>query len=156
MSMILKSGDLLKAETDAIVNAVNCVGVMGKGIALQFKQKWPENFKVYKRACDEGRLRPGRMHVHDLGKLAGRPYFIINFPTKDHWRTESQIPWIEEGLIDLVRVVRELGIQSIAIPPLGCGNGGLDWPVVRSMIESAFQPIAESVDLLLFQPLVSR
>lgn len=152
MSLSFTTGDLLKAEADAIVNTVNCVGVMGKGIALQFKKKWPDNYKAYKKACDAGLVRPGKMHVHDLGRFAGRPYHIINFPTKDHWRGGSQLSFIEEGLKDLVRVVREQGIRSIAIPPLGCGNGGLDWEVVRPLIEAAFAPLANEVQVLAYAP----
>lgn len=152
MSMIITSGDLLKAEADAIVNTVNCVGIMGKGIALQFKKKWPENFKAYEKACKAGQVRPGGMFVHDLGRLAGKPYFIINFPTKDHWRGGSELSFIEDGLKDLVRVIEAHGIRSIAIPPLGCGNGGLDWEVVRPMIEKAFEPLKQSVEVLAYAP----
>ncbi len=152
MNSTITSGDLLKAEADAIVNTVNCVGVMGKGIALQFKQKWPDNYKAYKKACDAKLVHPGSMFVYDLGRLAGRPYFIINFPTKDHWRGKSELSFIKEGLNDLVRVVRELGIRSIAIPPLGCGNGGLDWEQVHPLIEHAFLPFADSVKVLTFAP----
>jgi O-acetyl-ADP-ribose deacetylase (regulator of RNase III) len=152
MSMIITSGDLLKAEADAIVNTVNCVGVMGKGIALQFKKKWPENFRAYEKACKAGKVRLGTMFVHDLGGLASKPHFIINFPTKDHWRGKSELSFIEEGLKDLVRVVREYGIRSIAIPPLGCGNGGLDWNVVRPLIEQAFRPLQSEVEVLTYAP----
>lgn len=152
MSVTLTSGDLLKAEADAIVNTVNCVGIMGKGIALQFKKKWPENFKAYEKACRAGQVRPGKMFVHDLGRLAGKPYFIINFPTKDHWRGKSELSFIEDGLKDLVCVVEAHGIRSIAIPPLGCGNGGLDWEVVRPMIEKAFLPLKQSVEVLAYAP----
>ncbi len=152
MSMVITSGDLLKVEADAIVNTVNCVGVMGKGIALQFKKKWPENFKAYEKACKAGSIRPGSMFVHELGRLAGKPYFIINFPTKDHWRGKSELSFIEDGLKDLVRMVREHGIRSIAIPPLGCGNGGLDWSVVKPLIEQAFLPLIGEVDVLAYAP----
>ena len=152
MNSTITSGDLLKAEADAIVNTVNCVGVMGKGIALQFKQKWPDNYKAYKKACDAKLVHPGRMFVYDLGRLAGRPYFIINFPTKDHWRGKSELSFIKDGLKDLVRAVRELGIRSIAIPPLGCGNGGLAWEQVRPLIEQAFVPFTDSVKVLTYAP----
>lgn len=152
MSVTITSGDLLRAEADAIVNTVNCVGVMGKGIALQFKQKWPDNYKAYKKACDSKLVRPGSMFIYDLGHLAGRPYYIVNFPTKDHWRGKSELPFIEEGLEDLVRLVRQYGIRSIAIPPLGCGNGGLDWEVVRPLIEKAFLPLKDSVRVLAYAP----
>ena len=122
----LTQGDLLKQDdVDAIVNTVNCVGVMGKGIALQFKNKWPDNFAEYAAACKAGQVRPGRMFIHDSGGLV-KPNYIINFPTKDHWRGASRMAFIRDGLIDLVTQVRRLGIRSIAIPPLGCGNGGLE------------------------------
>lgn len=152
MALKLTSGDLLKTEADAIVNTVNCVGVMGKGIALQFKQKWPTNYASYKKACDAKAVRPGKMFVHDLGQLAGRPYYVINFPTKDHWRGKSQMSFIDEGLADLVRIVRELGIKSIALPPLGCGNGGLEWNEVRPRIVAAFEPLADEVAVQIFEP----
>ncbi|MBN8487935.1 MAG: macro domain-containing protein [Burkholderiales bacterium] len=144
-------GDLLKQDdVDAIVNTVNCVGVMGKGIALQFKNKWPANFDAYAAACKAGQVRPGRMFVFDCGGLV-KPNFIINFPTKDHWRGSSKIEFIRDGLVDLVAQVRRLGIQSIALPPLGCGNGGLDWADVRPLIEVAFQPLPD-VEVRLFEP----
>lgn len=151
MSITLVSGDLLKqGDVDAIVNTVNCVGVMGKGIALQFKNKWPENFRAYAAACKRGEVRVGEMFVYDAGGLV-KPNFIFNFPTKDHWRGKSRIEFIRDGLVDLARQVRCLGIQSIALPPLGCGNGGLDWDLVRPMIESTFAEFPD-VDVRLFQP----
>lgn len=151
MTITVKQGDLLKEEVDAIINTVNCVGVMGKGIALQFKQKWPENFKAYVKACKENEVHTGRMFVHNLGKLAGKPYFIINFPTKDHWRSPSKIEFIDSGLRDLVRVIRENDIRSIAMPPLGCGNGGLDWADVKPLIERWMGEVP-NVDVHLFEP----
>lgn len=152
MSTIITSGDLLKAEVDAIVNTVNCVGVMGKGIALQFRKKWPENFRAYEKACKNSQVRTGAMFLHDLGELAGKPYFIINFPTKEHWRGKTKLSFVEEGLKDLVKVVANHRIKSIAIPPLGCGNGGLDWNQVRPLIERAFQPLEDSVEVLVYEP----
>jgi O-acetyl-ADP-ribose deacetylase (regulator of RNase III) len=144
-------GDLLKQDdVDAIVNTVNCVGVMGKGIALQFKNKWPQNFVLYAAACKEGTVKPGRMLVYDAGGLV-KPNYIINFPTKKHWKGDSKIEFIRDGLVDLVRQVRRLKIRSIAIPPLGCGNGGLDWTKVRPLIEAAFEPLPE-VEVRLFEP----
>jgi O-acetyl-ADP-ribose deacetylase (regulator of RNase III) len=147
----LTQGDLLaKDDVDAVVNAVNCVGVMGKGIALQFKHRWPANFGAYATACQAGQVRPGRMFIYDLGGLV-QPHHIINFPTKDHWREESRIQFINAGLVDLVAQVRRLGIRSIAIPPLGCGNGGLRWADVRPLIQAAFEPLPE-VEVRLFEP----
>lgn len=147
----LTQGDLLKqGDVDAIVNTVNCVGVMGKGIALQFKNKWPANFNAYAAACKAGQVRPGRMFVFDSGGLV-KPNFIINFPTKDHWRGSSKIEFIRDGLVDLVAQVERLGIRSIAVPPLGCGNGGLDWADVRPLIEAAFETLPD-VEVRLFEP----
>jgi O-acetyl-ADP-ribose deacetylase (regulator of RNase III) len=144
-------GDLLKQEdVDAIVNTVNCVGIMGKGIALQFKNKWPDNFKLYKTACAQGLVEPGKMFVFDAGALA-KPHYIINFPTKQHWRASSKIDFIKTGLEDLVFQVQRLSIQSIAIPPLGCGNGGLDWAQVKPLIVKAFECVPD-VQVRLFEP----
>lgn len=151
MTIKLTQGDLLmQDDVDAIVNTVNCVGVMGKGIALQFKNKWPANFSDYSSACKAGHVRPGHMMVHDSGGLV-KPNFIINFPTKDHWRGDSTIAFIRDGLVDLVAQVRKLGIRSIAIPPLGCGNGGLDWEEVKPLIVAAFADVPE-LEVRLFEP----
>jgi O-acetyl-ADP-ribose deacetylase (regulator of RNase III) len=130
------SGNLLTADVDALVNTVNTVGVMGKGIALQFKRAYPANFSAYRAACARGEVRPGRMFVFDTA-IKGPRRYVINFPTKQHWKSNSRLEDISAGLEDLLRVVAERGITSIAIPALGCGNGGLDWQVVRSMIEQA-------------------
>ena len=127
--------DVVKACTDAIVNTVNCVGVMGKGVALQFKQKYPDNFKKYKKACDNKKVVPGKMFVVDTGLL--QPRFIVNFPTKDHWRGNSKAEYIIDGLKDLKKVLVENDIKSISIPPLGCGNGGLVWEDVKKYITEA-------------------
>lgn len=124
---------------------------MGKGIALQFKQAFPENFKAYKRACDREEVRPGTMFVFDQGGLAGGPRYIINFPTKRHWRSKSRLEDIESGLRDLVRVIQELKIVSIALPPLGCGNGGLQWSEVEPLIVAALGHV-EEVRVQLFAP----
>lgn len=151
MTIYTTYGDLLKQDdVDAIVNTVNCVGVMGKGIALQFKNKWPANFAAYHAACKAGQVRPGRMMVFDAGAYA-QPHFIINFPTKDHWRGNSQLSFIEDGLMDLVAQVRALGIRSLAVPPLGCGNGGLDWRDVKPLNEAAFADLPD-VEVRLFEP----
>lgn len=151
MTIVTASGDLLKQhDVDAIINTVNCVGVMGKGIALQFKKKWPANFKAYAAACKAGDVKLGCMFVHDLGGLA-TPRFIINFPTKAHWRNASKIEDIESGLADLLRVMRELGINSVAMPPLGCGNGGLEWAQVRPLIERYFADAAD-IEVHLYAP----
>jgi len=146
----LTCGNLLEAETEALVNTVNTVGVMGKGIALQFKRAFPENYKAYRRACEDEQVRLGEMFVFETGRLAP-PRFIFNFPTKGHWRSRSKLDDIETGLDDLARVIRERGIRSIAVPPLGCGHGGLDWKDVRPRIETALADLDE-VDVRLYEP----
>ena len=151
MTIKIETGDLLKQDgIDAIVNTVNCVGIMGKGIALQFKRKWPDNFKAYEGACKRGEVVPGKMHVFDSGGLI-KPNFIINFPTKNHWKERSKLSYIDDGLHDLINQIERLHIRSIAIPPLGCGNGGLDWEEVRPRIEKAFQALP-NVTVHLFPP----
>lgn len=131
------SGNLLQMDVEALVNTVNCDGFMGKGIALQFKQAWPENFDAYAKACRAKEVRPGQMFVWESGRMVN-PRYIINFPTKRHWREKSRLEDIQNGLHALAADVRRLGIRSIAVPPLGCGNGGLDWQDVRPLIEAAF------------------
>lgn len=145
-------GNLLEAPAEALVNTVNTVGVMGKGIALQFKQAYPQVFRAYERACKAGEVKLGKVQVFDLGGLAGGPRWIIHFPTKGHWRSGSRMTDIEAGLRDLVATVQRLQIRSIAVPPLGCGNGGLDWKEVRPRIESAFADLPET-RVLLFAPI---
>ncbi len=144
-------GNLLKAPAEALVNTVNTVGVMGKGIALQFRQAFPKMYRSYEKACKLGEVQLGYVQIFDLGGLAGGPRWIINFPTKGHWRAGSRLVDIENGLSDLVAHVRKLGIRSIALPPLGCGNGGLDWKEVRPRIEKAFATLPE-VQVYLFEP----
>ena len=151
--IILKKGNLLDDEAEALVNTVNCVGVMGKGIALQFKQAYPEMFSDYEKACRRGEVRPGKMYVVETGMLLN-PKYIINFPTKRHWKSRSRMEDIEIGLVDLVDVVKTLQIRSIALPPLGCGNGGLRWEEVRPKIEEAFAPL-EDVIVHLYEPVGS-
>lgn len=143
-------GNLLEADVEALVNTVNCVGYMGKGIALQFKKAFPENFRAYQRACQAGQVQPGSMFVYPTGSMLS-PRYIINFPSKRHWRGKSRIEDIQAGLVDLIEVVRKQRIASIAVPPLGCGLGGLDWNQVRPMIEEAFAAVPD-VDLILFEP----
>ena len=147
----ISQGNLLEAPVEALVNTVNTVGVMGKGIALQFKQAYPAMYRDYERACKNGDVRLGRMHVYDLGGLAGGPRWLINFPTKGQWRSRSRIADIEQGLKDLVEKARALEIKSIALPPLGCGHGGLSWNDVRPMIEAAFAGMKD-VRVLVFAP----
>lgn len=144
------SGNLFESGAEALVNTVNTVGVMGKGIALMFKEAFPENFKAYDIACKRGEVVVGKMFVTRRSDMLG-PQWIINFPTKKHWRHPSKLEWIEEGLDDLKRVIRENNIRSIAIPPLGAGNGGLDWLVVRPRIEAALNDL-EDVDVIVYEP----
>ena len=144
----LRRGDIFEADAEALVNTVNCVGVMGRGIALQFRKAFPENYKAYREVCDRGELHPGMMFVH---KRLHDPRYVINFPTKRDWRSKSRLEDIEAGLKALVEEVRARGIRSIAIPPLGSGLGGLDWAEVRPRIEAAFRALPE-VRVLLFEP----
>ena len=145
-----QSGDLLKADVEALVNTVNTVGVMGKGIALQFRQAFPRNYEAYRRASSQGEVQPGRVFIFRTGELAN-PRFIINFPTKRHWRHKARLEDIRAGLVDLVNVVRREGIRSLAVPPLGCGSGGLRWAEVKPLIETALGPLT-SVRVLAFEP----
>lgn len=145
-----RQGNLLEMDAEALVNTVNCVGVMGKGIALQFRQKFPPNFKEYAKACRAGEVEPGRMFIVPTESVVN-PKYIINFPTKRHWKDRSYLEDIESGLKDLAKQMQELGIASVAIPPLGCGNGGLEWSQVGPRIVSTFEQLPE-VQVYLFAP----
>jgi O-acetyl-ADP-ribose deacetylase (regulator of RNase III) len=138
----LRAGDLLSEDAEALVNAVNCVGIMGRGIALQFKNRFPENFKAYQAACRREQVQPGRMFVFETGTLTN-PKFVINFPTKRHWRGNSRMEDIDSGLEALVDEIRKRGIRSIAIPSLGSGLGGLNWDDVRPRIEAVLGGIGK-------------
>ena len=143
-------GNLLEADVDALVNTVNTVGVMGKGIALMFKESFPENFDAYARACRNHELRIGKMFLTERKDLFG-PRWIINFPTKTHWRVKTRKHWVEDGMHDLVRVIREKKIRSIAVPPLGCGNGGLNWRDVRPVIVAALEQV-DGLHAIIYEP----
>ncbi len=166
------SGNLLDEQVDALVNTVNCKGIMGKGIALEFKKRFPDNFKLYADACDKGDVRTGRVFItaverngdFDEGSDATQlnmfvdgspscesPRFIVNFPTKNHWRQPSKIEYIETGLESLTAEIESRDIHSIAVPPLGCGLGGLRWTDVKQKIESAFDRLP-SVEVIVFEP----
>lgn len=145
-----KTGDILKADAEALVNTVNCVGIMGRGIALQFKNDFPENFKAYEAACAREQVQPGRMFVFETGTLTN-PKFIINFPTKRHWKGKSRMEDIDSGLKALVEEIRTRGIQSIAIPPLGSGLGGLNWSDVRPRIVEALRGLND-LQVIVFEP----
>jgi O-acetyl-ADP-ribose deacetylase (regulator of RNase III) len=143
-------GDLLRSRAMALVNTVNTAGVMGKGVALQFKHAYPDNYKAYVAACKQNQVRIGQMFIFDRG-LLDSPRYIINFPTKKHWRHPSKLEYITAGLEDLAQQVKALGIQSIAVPPLGAGNGGLEWSMVLPLILKAFSMLPD-VQVLLFEP----
>lgn len=144
-------GDILQADVEALTNTVNCVGAMGRGIALQFKKAFPKNFNAYAVACKKEELQPGRMFIFETGQLTN-PRYIINFPTKRHWRGASRIQDIDSGLKALVETINQYNIQSIAIPPLGSGLGGLNWSEVKPRIEEALQHLVD-VRVLIYEPL---
>jgi O-acetyl-ADP-ribose deacetylase (regulator of RNase III) len=144
-----RSGNLLDASAEALVNTVNEVGVMGKGIALMFKERFPESSRAYTEASKAGEVRVGRMFVTETNELF--PRWIIHFPTKKHWRNPSKLAWVKDGLEDLVRVIREYRITSVALPPLGCGNGGLLWSDVRPVIEQALADL-QDVNVIVYEP----
>ena len=146
----LVTGNLLEADTEALVNTVNTEGVMGKGIALQFKKKYPDMFDAYQRACKEGQVQPGKMHVYERREMFN-PQYIINFPTKRHWRSPTRIEDIKAGLNALAEEISQRHIKSIALPALGCGNGGLDWSEVLPAIRSALADLTD-VHLLVYPP----
>jgi O-acetyl-ADP-ribose deacetylase (regulator of RNase III) len=143
-------GNILRADAEALVNTVNCVGIMGRGIAAQFKRTFPQNFRAYATACARKEVVPGQMFVFSTGQLTN-PHYIINFPTKRHWRGKSRIEDIDAGLKALAGEVEARGIRSLAIPPLGCGLGGLDWRDVRPRIEAAFAHLPE-VRAIVYEP----
>jgi O-acetyl-ADP-ribose deacetylase (regulator of RNase III) len=145
-----KIGDILADDAEALVNTVNCVGIMGRGIALQFKNAFPRNFHAYEQACDRHEIHPGKMFVFENDSLTN-PRYIINFPTKRHWRGKSRIDDINSGLVALIEEIKSRQIRSIAIPPLGAGLGGLDWKEVRPRIESALKGL-EGLDVRVYEP----
>ena len=144
------TGNILDSTAQALVNTVNTVGVMGKGIALQFKNQFPHNYKVYKEACKNKELKIGDLLVTEEESLLSGKKLIINFPTKTHWRYPSEYEYIEKGLAAMAKVIQEKKIESIAIPPLGSGNGGLDWTKVRTMIENKLQGL--NCTVFLYEP----
>ncbi len=145
-----KTGDILTEDVTALVNSVNCVGIMGRGIALQFRNVFPDNFDAYAEACKRDEVQPGRLFVFETGQLTN-PRYIINFPTKRHWRGKSRVEDIEAGLHSLVQEIKERNIRSIALPPLGSGLGGLEWSNVRPRIEAAFQELSD-LRIVVFEP----
>ena len=150
MMIKFTTGDILVADVEALVNSVNCVGIMGRGIALQFKNAFPGNFKAYEAACARQAVQPGRMFVFETGTMTN-PKYIINFPTKRHWRGKSRMDDIETGLKALVGEIETRNIRSIALPPLGSGLGGLRWADVRTRIEAALRDL-NGVEVLVYEP----
>lgn len=144
------TGNILKSDAEALVNTVNTVGIMGKGIALAFKNEFPENYKIYRQACDNKELKTGRVLLTTTGRFS--PKYIINFPTKQHWRGNSKMDYITEGMKNLVEVIREKNIKSIAIPPLGSGNGGLDWKSVKPVILNELTPVKDQLEIYIYEP----
>ena len=145
-----KTGDIFGEDVEALVNTVNCVGVMGRGVALQFKRAFPGNFRAYAKRCKDGEMRPGQVFVFET-ENPGNPRYIVNFPTKRHWRGKSRMADIESGLESLIREIKARGIRSTALPPLGSGLGGLDWCQVRSKLAAALEPL-EGVRVVVFEP----
>jgi len=150
MIEIKKQGDLLQETVDALVNTVNCVGIMGKGIALQFKMAFPKNFEAYEKACNKEEIKIGKVFVTESQELF-QPKYIINFPTKMHWKEKSKLEYIEKGMDDLIDKIKELKIKSIALPPLGCGNGGLNWQNVKRIMLQKLEKLTD-VKVILFAP----
>jgi len=145
-----KTGNILTEDVEALVNTVNCVGIMGRGIALQFRKTFPENFKAYVQVCKRKQLQPGKLFVFDTGQLTN-PHYIINFPTKRHWRGKSRMEDIDAGLAALAKEIRSRNIHSIAIPPLGSGLGGLKWSEVKSRIEAILRDLND-INVVIFEP----
>ncbi len=143
-------GNLFDAQVEAVVNTVNTVGVMGKGIALMFKERFPENMAEYARACRAKQVQTGKMFVTETSELMG-PRWIVNFPTKQHWRAPSKMQWIIDGLQDLKQFIQTNRVKSIAIPPLGAGNGKLEWTDVKPEIEKALADLSD-IEIIIYEP----
>lgn len=148
--MRFTTGNLLEAKVAALVNTVNTVGVMGKGLALMFKERFPENYTAYVKACRAEEVQTGQMFVFPVEKKSGLQW-IVNFPTKQHWRLPTKIEWVRDGLVALRDTIQDKQISSIALPPLGCGNGGLQWSVVRPLVEEVLSGL-RAVEILVYEP----
>jgi O-acetyl-ADP-ribose deacetylase (regulator of RNase III) len=146
-------GNLFDSQAEALVNAVNTVGVMGRGVALEFKNRFPENYSAYRLACKREELIVGKMFTFELNRETNleQPRWIINFPTKQHWRNPSKLEFVRDGLEDFVGVIASLKITSVALPALGCGTGGLEWKTVRALLEAALEPL-DDVAFEIFEP----
>jgi len=143
------SGNLLDSDAYALVNTVNTVGIMGKGIALQFKKEFPHNYSIYREACLKNTLKIGQLLTVEDSSLLWGERLIINFPTKTHWRFPSEYSYIEKGLQALVKLITEKDIKSIALPQLGCGNGGLNWLLVKPLIETQLADLPIEIQIYL-------
>lgn len=143
------TGDLFEAQAEAIVNTVNTVGVMGKGIALQFKQRFPENYLTYKDACEAGQVKTGTLLITKGNTLFFK--YIINFPTKEHWRNPSKYEYVEQGLDALIEAIKERNITSVAMPPLGAGNGKLEWNKVKQILNDKLA-VLPNVEFIIYEP----
>jgi O-acetyl-ADP-ribose deacetylase (regulator of RNase III) len=146
-----RKGDILQSGCEAIVNTVNCVGVMGKGLALHCKNHFPAMFRAYREACNNGEVKIGKCHVWE--NPDGTPRLIINFPTKDDWRQPSTNLYIVLGLADLHEIIKQYNIKSIAVPALGCQNGGLEWVNVRLLLENFHVLLPDDVKMVVYEPL---
>jgi len=133
--------NILSAPVQAIVNPVNCVGVMGAGLARQIAQAFPEILPAYKDACRTGKIAPGKLFVHDVIRPDGRRGLVVDLPTKRHWKDPSHRADIEQGLAALVFEIHARKIETLAVPALGCGLGGLSWPTVQGLLEKTFVPL---------------
>ena len=144
------TGNILESNAEALINTVNIVGVMGKGIALQFKKAYHNNYKAYVEACKRNEIEIGSLFVVKDSNLNSGEKYIINFPTKKDWRKPSEYSFIETGLDDLIRVLKKYKIQSVAIPPLGAGNGGLEWEKVKRIIEQKLGKL--EIEIIVYEP----
>lgn len=145
------TGDIFESDAEAIINTINCVGAMGAGLALGFKLKYPKNYERYRVLCREKKIKVGTLFVSKAVSIAtGKPFDIINFPTKIHWKDPSDLKYISLGLNVLCRYIKEHELKSIAIPKLGCKNGGLDWNVVKPVIVSFLEKL-EDVEIIIYE-----
>jgi O-acetyl-ADP-ribose deacetylase (regulator of RNase III) len=146
-------GNLFDSQAEALVNAVNTVGVMGRGVALEFKNRFPENYRAYRATCKSEELIVGKMFTFELNRETQleQPRWIINFPTKQHWRNPSKLEFVRDGLEDFVCVIEANNIRSVALPALGCGTGGLEWKTVRLLLEASLEPL-DHVAFEIFEP----
>lgn len=149
MSVNFKQGDIFNSEAQAICNAVNCVGVMGGGLAAAFARRWPWMNEDYNKYCEEKKLTPGGIHVYVIDKDC----YVFNVATKDHWLQDSKYEWIVTGLKNIAIEANRYGITSVAVPALGCGLGGLQWDRVKKIIEEIAPEYWSSLEVEVYEPL---